>query len=104
TTSHANRRSGANGAPLTPDAFIGTCKRDYVDGVELRHAESVRARLGSWFNQQSFAGAFHGVQTNTCQSSVVAAGSQFKIASMTLKPAMTARSSPEPSFRARTSA
>jgi transposase-like protein len=31
------------------EAFIGTFKRDYVDGAELRDAETVLARVGGWF-------------------------------------------------------
>jgi transposase InsO family protein len=32
------------------EAFIGTFKRDYVDGAELRDAETVLAQVGGWFN------------------------------------------------------
>jgi transposase InsO family protein len=32
------------------EAFIGTFKRDYVDGAELRDAETVLAQLGGWFD------------------------------------------------------
>lgn len=31
------------------EAFVGTFKRDYVNGAELRDAESVLAQLGGWF-------------------------------------------------------
>ena len=31
------------------EAFVGTFKRDYVAGAELRDAESVLAQLGGWF-------------------------------------------------------
>src|SRR5262249_51628033 len=31
-----------------PEAFVGTFKRDYVDGAELQDAESVLAQLGRW--------------------------------------------------------
>jgi putative transposase len=31
------------------EAFIGTFKRDYVDGAELRDAETVLAQIGGWF-------------------------------------------------------
>ena len=31
------------------EAFIGTFKRDYVDGAELRDAETVLAQVGGWF-------------------------------------------------------
>jgi transposase InsO family protein len=31
------------------EAFVKTFKRDYVDGAELRHAETVLAQLGAWF-------------------------------------------------------
>lgn len=30
------------------EAFVKTFKRDYVDGAELRDAESVLAQLGGW--------------------------------------------------------
>jgi len=30
------------------EAFVGTFKRDYVDGAELRDAESVLKQLGGW--------------------------------------------------------
>lgn len=30
------------------EAFVGTFKRDYVNGAELRDAESVLAQLGGW--------------------------------------------------------
>jgi len=30
-------------------AFIGPFKRDYVDGAELRDAETVLAHVGGWF-------------------------------------------------------
>src|SRR5262245_36281089 len=30
------------------EAFVGTFKRDYVDGAELQDAESVLAQLGRW--------------------------------------------------------
>ena len=32
------------------EAFVGTFKRDYVAGAELRDAESVLAQLASWFD------------------------------------------------------
>src|SRR5437899_3295011 len=32
------------------EAFVGTFKRDYVAGAELRDAESVLAQLGGWFD------------------------------------------------------
>jgi len=32
------------------EAFVGTFKRDYVNGAELRDAESVLAQLGGWFD------------------------------------------------------
>ena len=32
------------------EAFVGTFKRDYVDGAELRDAESVLAQLGGWID------------------------------------------------------
>jgi putative transposase len=32
------------------EAFIGTFKRDYINGAELRDAETVLAQLGSWFD------------------------------------------------------
>jgi len=32
------------------EAFIGTFKRDYVTGAELRDAETVLAQLGDWIN------------------------------------------------------
>jgi putative transposase len=32
------------------EAFIGTFKRDYVDGAELRDAESVLAQLAAWID------------------------------------------------------
>ena len=32
------------------EAFVGTVKRDYVAGAELRDAESVLAQLASWFD------------------------------------------------------
>jgi putative transposase len=31
------------------EAFVGTFKRDYVSGAELRDAETVLAQLGGWF-------------------------------------------------------
>ena len=31
------------------EAFVGTFKRDYVAGAELRDAETVLAQLGGWF-------------------------------------------------------
>jgi hypothetical protein len=31
------------------EAFIGTFKRDYVEGAELRDAETVLAQVGGWF-------------------------------------------------------
>jgi putative transposase len=31
------------------EAFVKTFKRDYVDGAELRDAETVLAQLGVWF-------------------------------------------------------
>ncbi len=31
------------------EAFVGTFKRDYVDGAELRDAETVLAQIGGWF-------------------------------------------------------
>ena len=31
------------------EAFVNTFKRDYVDGAELRDAESVLAQLSTWF-------------------------------------------------------
>src|SRR4029434_1191172 len=31
------------------EAFVGTFKRDYVTGAELRDAETVLAQLGGWF-------------------------------------------------------
>jgi putative transposase len=31
------------------EAFIGTFKRDYVDGAELRDAETVLTQIGDWF-------------------------------------------------------
>ncbi len=30
------------------EAFVGTFKRDYVSGADLRDAETVLAQLGSW--------------------------------------------------------
>ena len=30
------------------EAFVGTFKRDYVEGAELRDAETVLAQLGGW--------------------------------------------------------
>src|SRR5437870_4949661 len=32
------------------EAFVGTFKRDYVSGAELRDAETVLAQLGGWFD------------------------------------------------------
>jgi putative transposase len=32
------------------EAFIGTFKRDYINGAELGDAETVLAQLGSWFD------------------------------------------------------
>ena len=32
------------------EAFVGTFKRDYVNGAELRDAETVLAQLGGWFD------------------------------------------------------
>ena len=32
------------------EAFIGTYKRDYVDGADLRDAETVLAQIGGWFD------------------------------------------------------
>jgi putative transposase len=32
------------------EAFIGTFKRDYVNGAELRDAETVLAQLGAWID------------------------------------------------------
>ena len=32
------------------EAFVKTFKRDYVNGAELRDAESVLAQLGDWFH------------------------------------------------------
>jgi len=32
------------------EAFIGTFKRDYVNGAELRDAETVPAQLGGWID------------------------------------------------------
>ena len=32
------------------EAFVKTIKRDYVDGAELRDAETVLAQLGGWFD------------------------------------------------------
>jgi hypothetical protein len=31
------------------EAFVGTFKRDYVDGAELRDAETVLAQIRGWF-------------------------------------------------------
>src|SRR5262249_32761682 len=38
--------AGSNGLA---EAFVGTFKRDYVDGAELRDAETVLAQVGGWF-------------------------------------------------------
>jgi putative transposase len=32
------------------EAFVGTFKRDYISGAELRDAETVLAQLGGWFD------------------------------------------------------
>jgi putative transposase len=32
------------------EAFVGTFKRDYVNGAELRDAETALAQLGGWFD------------------------------------------------------
>jgi len=32
------------------EAFVKTFKRDYVEGAELRDAETVLAQLGGWFD------------------------------------------------------
>ena len=32
------------------EAFVKTLKRDYVEGAELRDAETVLAQLGGWFD------------------------------------------------------
>src|SRR5205809_4313048 len=32
------------------EAFVGTFKRDYVNGAELRDAETVLAQLGGWID------------------------------------------------------
>jgi putative transposase len=32
------------------EAFVGTFKRDYINGAELRDAESVLAQLGGWID------------------------------------------------------
>jgi putative transposase len=32
------------------EAFVGTLKRDYIAGAELRDAETVPGQLGSWFD------------------------------------------------------
>jgi putative transposase len=39
------------------EAFIGTFKRDYVDGAELRDAEAVLAHVGGWFEDYKHPGA-----------------------------------------------
>src|SRR5262245_55781058 len=44
------------------EAFVKTFKRDYVDGAELRDAETVLAQLGAWFedyNTRPALGARH---------------------------------------------
>jgi len=43
TLAHGPQRNGL------AEAFVKTFKRDYVDGAELRDAETVLAQLGSWF-------------------------------------------------------